>query len=257
MANGLSYIPAYPMDNQARPPVRRRDDDGVEIAPIARGRRTFWLIGLAVALPIVVTLAAVAVIRATPSSRAAAPPRAAAEGETERIARAAGADGAAPPSEPPRRPAPVASAGAAPAVVPRRIAGTAPTAPDATPMPKREKPRREIDARDAIEMLRENGEHEGIAAFGLPGSDPPKSGIIVPEEFELPEGYVRHYQSTDDGEPLPAILMFHPDYEFVDAQGQTVPLPKDRVVPPEMAPPGLATDNVLHVPERKPGEPIR
>ena len=52
MANGLSYIPAYRMDNQARPPVRRRDEDGVEIAPIARGRRTFWLIGFAVALPI-------------------------------------------------------------------------------------------------------------------------------------------------------------------------------------------------------------
>ena len=253
MANGLSYIPAYRMDNQARPPARRRDEDGVEIAPIARGRRTFWLIGLAVALPIVVTLAVVALIRATPPSRAAAAPRTAGEGDAETVARVAG--GA--PSAAPRRPAPVASTHAAAAVVPRRIAGTEPAAPGATPVPEREKPRREIDARDAIEMLREAGEHDGIAAFGLPGSDPPKSGIIVPEEFELPEGYVRHYQSTDDGEALPAILMFHPDYEFVDAQGQVIPLPKDRIVPPEMAPPGLATDNVLQVPERKRGEPIR
>ena len=246
------------MDNQARPPARRRDEDGVEIAPIARGRRTFWLIGLAVALPIVATLAAVAIIRAAPSSRAGVS-RVAATRDGDALARADGA-AAAPAAAP--RPAPIATAGAgpAPAVVPRRIAGPAPAAPDATPVPKPEKPekpRREIDARDAIEMLRENGEHGGIAAFGLPGSDPPKSGIIVPEEYELPEGYVRHYQSTDDGEPLPAILMFHPDYEFVDAQGQVVPLPKDRVVPPEMAPLGLATGNRLQVPERKPGEPIR
>jgi hypothetical protein len=143
------------------------------------------------------------------------------------------------------------------AVAPRRIAEPPRSAPTVSPARAPEQPRREIDARDVIEMLREEGEHEGIAAFGLPGSDPPKSGIIVPDDFELPEGYVRHYQSTDDGEPLAAILMFHPDYEFLDSQGKVVPVPEDRVVPPEMAPPGLATDNVLVVPERKPGEPIR
>jgi hypothetical protein len=238
------------MENQAPPPGRRRDDDGVEIVPIARGRRTFWLIGLAVALPIVVTLAAVVVIRGTPSSRAGDAPRARDEAET--LARVAAA---APRVAP--RPVPVATRGAAAAIVPRRIAETVPAAPGASPTPKAEKPRREIDARDAIEMLREAGEHEGIAAFGLPGSDPPKAGIIVPEDFDLPEGYVRHYQSTDDGEQLPAILMFHPDYEFLDAQGQVVKLPADRIVPPEMAPPGLAVDHMLAVPERKPGEPLR
>ena len=41
----------------------------------------------------------------------------------------------------------------------------------------------------------------------------------MPDDFELPEGYVRHYQTTDDGEQLPAILMFHPDYQFVDENG--------------------------------------
>ena len=51
--------------------------------------------------------------------------------------------------------------------------------------------------------------------------------------------------------------MFHPDYEFVNEQGEVVKLPDDLVVPPEMAPPGLATDRVLEVPERKAGEPIR
>jgi hypothetical protein len=66
-----------------------------------------------------------------------------------------------------------------------------------------------------------------------------KRGIIVPDDFELPPGYVRHFQSTDDGERLPAILMFSPDYEWVDAQGHPLALPADRIVPPEMAPPGL------------------
>jgi len=33
--------------------------------------------------------------------------------------------------------------------------------------------------------------------------------------------------------------MFHPDYELVDAQGNPVAMPENRIVPPEMAPPGL------------------
>jgi hypothetical protein len=53
---------------------------------------------------------------------------------------------------------------------------------------------------------------------------------------------------TDDGERLAPILMFHPDYEFVDERGQVVPLPADRVVPAEMAPPGLAI-HMLEVPQ--------
>jgi hypothetical protein len=172
VANGLPYIPAYTMENQARPPARRRDDDGVEITAIARGRRIFWLIGLAIALPIVATITAIAVIRSTPSSRAGGVPRTPDDAEMAR------AEGAAPPVAP--SPAALATSGAAPIAVPRRIATSAPVAPGASPAPKPEKPRREIDAKDAIEMLREAGEHEGIAAFGLPGTEPPKAGIIVP-----------------------------------------------------------------------------
>lgn len=88
----------------------------------------------------------------------------------------------------------------------------------------------------------------GIALFPPPGTDPPKIGILVPEGFELPPGYVRHYQSTDDGEPLAAILMFHPDYVLRDANGQPLPLPEDRVVPPELAPPGMPI-RILELPE--------
>jgi hypothetical protein len=87
----------------------------------------------------------------------------------------------------------------------------------------------------------------GIAAFPPPGTDPAKPGIMVPDDYELPPGYVRHYQTTDDGQQLPAILMFHPDFQPVDDRGRPIPLPEDRVVPPEMAPPGLGRD-VLEVP---------
>jgi hypothetical protein len=109
----------------------------------------------------------------------------------------------------------------------------------------------ELDARDVIPMLQAAGEHEGIAAFPVPGTDPPKAGLVVPEDFALPEGYVRHSQATDDGGRLPAILMFHPDYEFVDATGTPIELPADGVVPPALAPPGMPLER-LELPDREP-----
>lgn len=94
-------------------------------------------------------------------------------------------------------------------------------------------------AAELIQALREAGETGGIAAFNPPGTSPPLRGIAVPEEFPLPEGYVRHYQATDDGQALEPILMFSPDYVFRDASGREIPIPEDRVVPPDMVPPGL------------------
>jgi hypothetical protein len=70
----------------------------------------------------------------------------------------------------------------------------------------------------------------------------------VPEDFALPPGYVRHYQATDKGELLQAILMFHPDHKPVDGQGNPIPVPPDRVVPSELAPPGLPLE-ILKVPD--------
>ena len=93
---------------------------------------------------------------------------------------------------------------------------------------------------ELIQALRESGERGGIAAFNPPGTSPPLVGIAVPEDFPLPEGYVRHHQVTDDGQPIEAILMFAPDFVLRDAAGRVIPLPEDRVVPPELAPPGLA-----------------
>ncbi len=88
----------------------------------------------------------------------------------------------------------------------------------------------------------------GIALFPQPGTKPILRGVVVPDNFEVPEGYVRHYQTTDRGHQLPAILMFHPDYQLVDAQGQPIPMPKDRVVPPELVPSGMPAQ-MLDIPD--------
>ena len=91
-------------------------------------------------------------------------------------------------------------------------------------------------------------ERAGIALFPARGTKPIKAGIVVPDEFPLPPGYVRHYQTTDKGQMLAPILMFHPDYKPVDADGSPVPVPGDRVVTAEMAPAGLPIE-ILDVPE--------
>ena len=94
-------------------------------------------------------------------------------------------------------------------------------------------------AQDVINGMRAAGETRGLAAIPPPGTNPVKTGVVVPKDFELPEGYVRHYQTTDDGKRLEPILMFSPDYEFLDDQGKPLALPKDGIVPPEMVPPGM------------------
>jgi hypothetical protein len=99
--------------------------------------------------------------------------------------------------------------------------------------------KKDYSTKEVIEALRAAGHHDGIAAFDPPGTNPPKLGLAVPDGYELPEGYIRYFQTTDDGHQLPPILMFHPDYQFVDENGQPVDLPADRVVPPELAPPGM------------------
>jgi hypothetical protein len=115
----------------------------------------------------------------------------------------------------------------------------APAAVVPPPESQSDEPQPEVSANDLIAALKAAGETEGIAAFPPPGTDPIKSGIVVPEDFQLPEGYVRHYQATDEGERLEAILMFSPDYEFFDDAGERIALPEDRIVPREMAPAGL------------------
>ncbi len=206
-------------------------------------RRAVAVAVLAVVLPIVATALAVLLIRfapggGTPGGTAGEATREVPDGEA-----AAGG-------------APVRAIGtrAVGPVTPRRV--TRPEGPpDRPPVAKPEADREaeqderpEISAREAIMALREAGEHGGIAAFPLPGTVPLKAGVLVPEGFELPEGYVRHYQVTDDGQRLPAILMVHPDYELVGADGKPVAAPGG-VVPPELAPPGMPIE-MLEVPEQ-------
>ena len=93
--------------------------------------------------------------------------------------------------------------------------------------------------KEVIEELNKAGIHTGIGAFPPPGTSPPLIGLAVPEGYALPEGYVRHYQATDDGQRIEPILMYSPDFEFFDSAGRRIAIPQDRVVPPEMAPPGL------------------
>jgi hypothetical protein len=92
---------------------------------------------------------------------------------------------------------------------------------------------------ELIEALRDSGAREGIAAFNPPGTSPMLGGIAVPPDFELPPGYVRHHQVTDQGVDVEPILMFAPDVQFFDEQGRPIAIPDNRVVPPELAPPGL------------------
>jgi hypothetical protein len=234
--SAFSYIPSGSM---ASHPPRMKvtvDGDGVRThrasGLYAVGRvliPTGVLVGVAVVLAIVV-------IRREPVRAAREPVR---------VAEAPAAPAAAPTTPKPAAAAPEARVRpvrrtAAPAA-PATDAAAAPGAA-ATPPPK------DLNARDVIPMLREAGETGGIAAFPPPGTKPVKRGIVVPDDFVLPEGYVRHYQTTDEGQQLEPILMFHPDYVLVDASGNPVPLPENRVVPPELAPPGL-TIRMLDLPD--------
>jgi len=248
------------MTTQTQPPSTRDGAEaGVRRYATAPRRRIAWLVALAIGLPVVATLVAVLVIRLGAEKRApvSMPPL--------RIATAPQSASVAPRSA---LAAPVSAASPArvkgtPSVVAvrRRAAregGTAdekatrpPVArgvgPRTAPTPDDARP--QVDAADAIMALRTQGETEGIAAFGLPGTKPPKSGVIVPEGFQLPEGFVRHYQTTDDGQQLPPILMVDPDYELVDANGKPVTM-SDGVVPQELVPPGMPVQ-MLEVPERR------
>lgn len=92
---------------------------------------------------------------------------------------------------------------------------------------------------EVITALQEAGVRTGLGAFNPPGTSPPLEGLAVPANFPLPDGYVRHHQVTDDGVPIEPILMFSPDFILRDARGRPMAMPASRVVPPELAPPGL------------------
>lgn len=110
---------------------------------------------------------------------------------------------------------------------------------------------------EVIDRLHQAGVHSGLGAFSPPGTRPPLVGLAVPEEFALPPGYVRHYQATDDGQRIEPILMYAPDHSFLDAAGRPMAIPEDRVVPPELAPPGLPIRRIVIPAPTEPGRPGR
>jgi hypothetical protein len=99
--------------------------------------------------------------------------------------------------------------------------------------------------------LAPSGERSGLALFPAPGTKPIRRGLVVPDDFALPPGYVRHYQTTDDGRMLRPILMFHPDYVPRDEHGEPLAVPEDRIVPPALAPPGMPLET-LELPDAPP-----
>lgn len=106
-----------------------------------------------------------------------------------------------------------------------------------------------------IDALHQRGIRTGLGAFNPPGTSPPLLGLEVPDGFELPQGYVRHHQATDDGQRIAPILMFHPDLGFIEVRGRRVAIPANRVVPPELAPPGMPLRQVRIPPPRDGGGP--
>jgi hypothetical protein len=210
------------MAGQTREPKLRVDADGVRIYEVPGVRARVWLVVIAA----VIVVALLLVVRGSrrselfervaPVARSAAPP-APAGGPRVPAQRAD-----ARPPLPPRVPA----VPDAPAVPPNAAAADSAAADEPRP-------------HEPMFGGAASGEPSGVALFPPPGTKPIKRGLVVPDDFDLPPGYVRHYQATDDGERVPAILMFHPDYHPVDEHGDPIALPADRIVPPDMAPPGM------------------
>jgi hypothetical protein len=211
------------MASHPRRTTLRVDGDGVRRLEARGVRMVVRLFALAVGLVSLGVVVAVVAIRLSDARR------------TEPV-----------PAGPPARPV---AGSSTPAREAATVAPAAPVPAAASVTPRRKRPApAEPEGEEATFTLPAPGERTGIAVFPPPGTKPIKRGIVVPEGFELPPGYVRHHQTTDEGRPLPPILMFHPDFEFVDPRGEPVRVPEDRVVPPEMAPPGLPIQ-LLDVPD--------
>ncbi|SHG72306.1 hypothetical protein [Massilia sp. CF038] len=153
--------------------------------------------------------------------------------------------------------APTAQAAAAPPA-PVQAASISPIVPGGAPTPDPEgdaDPTADLSSyvargenpsvAEVIERLHQRGIYSGLGAFSPPGTSPPLVGLAVPEDFVLPKGYVRHHQATDDGQPIEAILMFAPGFQMLDASGRPIAMPANGVVPPELAPAGLALRKIV------------
>ncbi|WP_374437574.1 hypothetical protein [Inhella sp.] len=148
-------------------------------------------------------------------------------------------------------PAPAASAALNPVHThPGELAASEPPSDDlAAHVPPGQAP----SMKEVIERLHQAGVHTGLGAFNPPGTRPPLVGLAVPEDFVLPPGYVRHHQATDDGQRIEAVLMFDPEHPPPAAAGRSLATAQDRLVPPELAPPGLPPRRIVIPPPIEPG----
>ena len=149
--------------------------------------------------------------------------------------------------------APAAVAGLPPAPAPAPAAAPAPSDDLAAHVPPGTVP----TMNEVIDRLHQAGIRTGLGAFNPPGTRPPLIGLAVPEDFALPPGYLRHHQATDDGQRIEAILMFDPDHPPPVAAGRVLATPAQRVVPAELAPPGLPIRLITLPAPADPGVPRR
>jgi hypothetical protein len=223
----------------------RTKGDGIRVVEHGKGpdRRALW----AVAAVLLVVLAMVWGRMSGGSPTGPVPDELAALPEQEQTEERSRRQASARPARPvtARAPATALAPLLEAETIERLVAGTAESAPERS---EEEKLQQETTARELLQAAVAAGATTGIAAFPPPGTDPIKVGLVVPRDFELPEGFLRHHQITDDGRRLEPILMFSPDYEFVDADGKPIAVPEDGIVPEQMAPPGLPL-RVLAVPK--------
>ena len=220
----------------------RRDPPPTDPVDDARawGPSPWWLVG---ALGLVAGAVAATWVWAPTATRAEEPPAAgaAASAPAFHLATAASTAQRVAPA-----PAPVPARASAASAGPPRIARVRNPNGDQTPditdfINDGERP----TMTEVIDRLHQAGVHTGLGAFSPPGTKPLLLGLAVPEGFALPAGYVRHYQATDDGQRVEPILMFAPDWQVLTADGRPVAMPKDRVVTPELAPPGLPIRRIV------------
>jgi hypothetical protein len=154
-----------------------------------------------------------------------------------------------------RRPVAASTQPARPVVAARASTGSASAAPsvDSNDLAAHVPPGEAPSMATVIQRLNQAGIYTGLGAFNPPGTSPPLVGLAVPPDFPLPEGYVRHHQTTDDGQDIEPILMFAADRPLFDANNRPIPIPPNRVVPAEWAPPGLPVRKIVVPPPLAPG----
>ena len=238
-------------------PPSGNDPDGIRIvagdAKTGGRTRVFQILALLLAT----TCVGYVVAARIGSPRPAPPPdlaaRAAAAAFADEVGDAEPA--ASPPSQSPESSAVIPAAGTPSPrpSTPRRKASQRPSQDPPEEVVDRPEPnesQRQVTGAEYIQALHDAGIYEGIGAFPPPGTKPALEGLAVPPDYQLPEGYVRHHQSTDDGQDIEPILMYSPDYEFFDANGNPLVIPEDRVVRPEYAPPGVPIRKIEIPPPR-------